>query len=192
MRTVVLSAPGREEISAATRDGLNRQNPGQPWNFFAASGRGAIVDFWAMLRAQAPYTEDLLALEDDIVTARNFLRYVSRWRSLYMTSFFFMAGGGLMPGRPESPTTFGCSQALWFPRRLVELLATMGPPAGARLQDDALGVRLSELRTSVVYHRSLVQHVEAPSLARPGRGRDWIVAPDFVGEDFDCLTLLGV
>src|SRR4051794_3491605 len=106
MRTVVLSAPGREHITAATRDSLIRQNPGEQWNFFAASGRGATADFWAMLRAQKPYTEDLLALEDDIVTARNFLRYVSRWRALYMTSFFFVGGGRLQTGRLESPTTF--------------------------------------------------------------------------------------
>lgn len=190
MRTVVLSAPGREEITWTTLEGLARQNPGQPFEVFRASGTDPIGDFWSMLRAQMAHGEDLLALEDDIVTARNFLAYAARWSSPHMTSFFFLHGGGLEVGRPESPATFGGNQALWFPAALVGDLARYQPHRQPGwLQDNALGYELGLRGERVVYHRSLVQHVGNTSLCRPGRPLGHIVAPDFPGEDFDCLKV---
>jgi hypothetical protein len=191
VKTVVLSAPGREAITEATLLGLARQNPGASFDCFRSRGGDPIRDFWGMLSVQAAHGEDLLALEDDIVTARNFIPYAARWSSSHMTSFFFLHGGGLQVGRPESPATFGGNQALWFPARLVRELARCEPRREPGwLQDNALSYELVRLGELVVYHRSLVQHVGNTSLCRPGRPLGHIVAPDFPGEDFDCLEAL--
>jgi hypothetical protein len=192
VKTIVLSAPGREDITRSTLIRLEGQNAGEPFELFRGTGRGGIADFWSMLRYAAGAGEELLALEDDIVTARNFLRFAARWRAPYMTSFFFLAGGGLRTGRPEDPCTFGGNQALWFPADLVGRVAAATPPAASRLQDDALGAVLSELGEKVIYHRSLVQHTGTVSLCQPGRtlNESGRLAADFVGEAFDCRELL--
>lgn len=189
MKTFVLSAPGREAISWATIANLRRQNPGEPFSVFCAPGRGGIADFWSLLAAAAAAGDDALLLEDDVVTARNFIRFASRWQAPFMTSFFLFGGQQLM--EPEDPRAFGGNQALWFPRGLLAQLAATDPPASGRLQDDALGAVLAERGESVLYHRSLVQHVGEASLCRPGH-KFMPRAPDFVGEDFDCLTLPGL
>jgi len=168
---------------------LASQNPGQQIEVYRAAGRGGIPDFWQMLTFCCS-GDDLLALEDDVITARNFIRYVAAWRAPHVTSFFFMCGGGLAPGRPEDPRTFGYNQALWFPAHLLKQIAAARPPATARFQDDALGAVLAELGEKVIYHRSLVQHEGTVSICQPGRTLEDRRAPDFVGVDFDCLSLL--
>src|SRR6185369_12269097 len=189
MRTVVLSAPGRTATTHAMLHALERQNPGQPFEVFTATGRDPIKDFWSMLRVEAFRGGDVLFLEDDIRTARNFLAYVARWRSPHLTSFFFAGGGRLCTGRAFSAVDFGYAQALWFPEALLKLLSLGGPPRG-RLQDDALGGLLHRLGEQVFYHRSLVQHVGRTSLCTPGATLERRTAADFPGEDFDCLSLL--
>lgn len=190
MRTIVLSAPGREAQSRAMLNHLRHQNPGELYQVHRSSGTDPIGDFWELFQHCTYVGEDLLALEDDIVTARNFLRYVERWDSPHMTSFCFMGGNGTRQGVPESPATFGGNQALWFPSDLVADLAMCEPPRERGwLQDNALACQLQQLGECVFYHRpSLVQHLEGPSIAAPGR--PWHPrAVDFPGEAFDCLSL---
>lgn len=190
MRTIVLSAPGRELASRAALNSLRLQNPGELYYVHRSTGADPIGDFWELFRQYAYVGEDLLALEDDVVTARNFLAYAARRRSPHLTSFCFMGGQGTEQGRPQSAATFGGNQALWFPARLVATLAAREPlrPPGW-LQDNALAHELQVLGECVYYHRpSLVQHLEGPSIAAPGR-RWHPRAVDFPGEAFDCLSL---
>lgn len=189
MVTWILSAPGREETTGAMLSSLAFQNPDAELRLYTASGRTAIGDFWGMLRQVHRETPgcDLLALEDDIVTARNFIAYARRWEAPCLTSFF--NGRGFPEGLRDAKL-FGFNQALKFPARLLERLAggELRAPIG-RFQDDALAWELQRLGEPVYYHRSLVQHVGAQSLAHPGEGLEGRTASDFVGEDFDCLTL---
>lgn len=190
MVTFILRAPGRDATSDAMLDRVFDQNPGEMVTVYAASGRSAIGDFWGMLHAvrrECPGF-DLLALEDDITMARNFISYARRWQADVLTSFF--NGRGFPEGLRDAKM-FGFNQALKFPARLLEQL-THDPgriPIG-RFQDDALAWELQRLEEPVYYHRSLVQHVGSDSLAHPGEGLEGRTAADFVGEDFDCLTFL--
>lgn len=190
MRTVVLSAPGREEITGAALAAIERQNPGEKLFPYFAPGNGGKRDFWQMLHYEARVDagDDLLILEDDITTARNFIAYARRWPSTYFTSFF---NGRRQPEGPRSAELFGFSQAIKVPWRIVEQLVAGGPepPTLGRHQDDALAWELQRLGELVHYHRSLVQHIGARSLCSPGDRLDGFrVAVDFVGEGFDCLA----
>ncbi len=190
MVTMVLRAPGRDATSETMLDALFDQNPAEQVTVYAASGRTAIGDFWGMLhtaRRGSPGC-DLLALEDDIVTARNFIAYARRWQADCLTSFF--NGRGFPEGLRDAKL-FGFNQALKIPARLLEQLTqdVQRVPVG-RFQDDALAWELQRLGEPVYYHRSLVQHVGAQSLVKPGQTLEGRTASDFVGEDFDCLTLL--
>lgn len=194
MRTIVLTAPGREEITGATFARLERQNPGEKLFPYFAPGTGGKRDFWAMLHYEARVGpgDDLLILEDDIITARNFIAYARRWPSHLFTSFF--NGRRRDTSRqPERAECFGFTQAIKVPARLVEQLVAGGPeaPARGRHQDDALAIELQRLGERVWYHRSLVQHVGHQSIVMPGEKLEGNrVADDFVGEDFDCLSQL--
>ena len=190
MRTIVLSAPGREPQSRAMLNNLRHQNPGEHYHVLRPPAGDPIGSFWWLLDCAAAAGGDLLALEDDISTARNFLAYAAGWRCPSMTSFCFMGAQGTEQGRPQSPETFGGNQALWFPAPLVAKLAAREPlRLPGWLQDNALAHELQVLGECVYYHRpSLVQHLEGPSIAAPGR-RWHPHAIDFPGEAFDCLSL---
>lgn len=193
MKTVVLTAPGRHEITRTMLAALERQNPGEPFEVFRAPGAGGKRDFWAMLdHAATIWPGDLLLLEDDIITARNFIAYARRWRCEHFTTFFNSKGYPPID-HPVGPATFfHFSQAIWIPERIVAKLTINGPtpPQLGVNQDDALGWELARLELRVWYHPSLVQHVGDQSLACPGEKLDgYRVARDFVGEGFDCLQL---
>lgn len=186
----VLSKPGREEISYRTFTGLTRQNPGVPFWIYRASS-GPIVDFWDHLRAHRG-CESLLALEDDIVTARNFFRYAEAWSSPHVTLFFHRNRTTL--GRPVRAERLTFTQAVKIPGQVLERLCALErkigryPEEGG--QDDDLARALLALDEPVVYHPSLVQHVGDVSVGWPGAKLDGRRALDFPGEDFDCLELL--
>lgn len=190
MRVAVLSGPGREARTWATLEQLAKQNPGVPFNVFRSSGRDPIGDFWALLELGRLAGGDLLALEDDIVTARNFLRYAARWRSPFVTSFFHPRRGVEL-GQPARADGHAFNQAIKIPRAMLELLLQRPParrPGSA--QDDALGEALASRGLPIVYHRSLVQHLGAVSTIWGDKttleGR---TAVDFPGLEFDCLSI---
>lgn len=188
MKVVVLSGAGREEQSFRAIEELGLQNPGFPFWVYRSDVRGPREEFWCMLRAAWTQGEDVLALEDDIVTARNFFRYAERWPSPHVTSFFHAGRPTL--GEPVSAEGFSFCQAVKFPCSLLVRLFFAKPRQheGAG-QDDDLGFRLQDLGEPVVYHRSLVQHVGAESLSWPGLTLAHRGAMDFPGLDFDCLSI---
>jgi hypothetical protein len=183
-----ISAHPCPPITGRTLAQLVAQNPDQQLRIFSNPPGNAIADYWRLLRLAAAAGESALILEDDILSARRFIAYVRTWQSPHMTSFF-VAGGVRRTGRPEHPRDFGFSQALWFPWLVLDQLTRTEPPQKAVGWDHALAIVLGQLGESVVYHRSLVQHVGDVSLYRPGRTLEGLTAIDFVGEDFDCLSL---
>ncbi len=190
MRIVVLSFAGREEQTARALAGLNRQNPGVPYLVWRTDDRDGIGDFHRIVQLAAASGESLLFLEDDIVTARNFFRYASRWPRECVTSFFHTPRVRTL-GVPVPAHGFQMSQALKVPAHVARAIAVGGrrllAGSGAG-QDDELAACLCNLQERVIYHRSLVQHVGAVSVAwGPGRSLEHRTADDFPGEDFDCL-----
>jgi len=191
---MAISAPGREAATVAMLQALERQNPGEPFWLYRDAERPSLNPFYRMLLTAAAQSDDVLFLEDDIVTARNFIRYAARWASPHVTSFFHVNRPVL--GSPVSPVGFSFAQAVKLPAAVVARMIdnTAGIAAGrihAGGHDDEIGYALEALDERVIYHRSLVQHVGDVSLAwGPGRTLDHRVARDFPGEGFDCLSLV--
>lgn len=187
---MIISAPGRAATTIEMVTALERQNPGEPFWIYRSPERPSIGPFYELLRAAAG--DDVLLLEDDIVTARNFIRFAAAWPSPHVTSFFHVSRQRL--GEPVSPVDFSFAQAVKLPCRVVSrMLGRAGRPhrqhGGGH--DDEIGYALEELGEQVIFHRSLVQHVGATSLAwGPDRTLEHRTARDFPGEAFDCLTLL--
>lgn len=189
MIVVVNSCPGREEQSYETFTWLTRQNPGFPIWIYRCRIPDSVGEFWRMLEAFKDH--DVLALEDDVITARNFFAYAAElWTSPHVTSFFHPHAGSIV-GRPTSPQGFHFTQAIKFPRAiLARLLATPQRKHEGMGQDDDIGFRLHDLREPVIYHPTLVQHTGRRSLFwGPERSLEYREAKDFPGLDFDCLTI---
>ena len=189
LRVLMLCAPGREAQSFAALTALERQNPGWPIWVYRSPLRRPITEFWRML---APHRgSDVLALEDDITSVRGFFDYVADlWRSPHVTSFFHVNRPIL--GVPVSARIFSYCQAVKLPAAILGRLLDTSPPPHGGGQDDDLGMRLEILREPVVYHRSLVQHLGAVSLAWHGMPLDGREARDFPGEDFDLAQLFPI
>jgi hypothetical protein len=184
LRTVVFSFPGREADTLAMLQALERQNPGEAVWLYRSSVRPSIEPFYEVLRAAAG--DDVLFLEDDIITARNFIRYAARWASPHVTSFFHVNRPRL--GEPVPAAGFSFAQAVKLPAPVIAqmLAATRRLHGGGH--DDEIGWSLAALGLEVVYHRSLVQHVGAASACwGPEVTLAHRAALDFPGEGFDCL-----
>jgi len=189
MKIAILSAPGREEISARCFVQLRDRNPGVPFWIYRAGGTDPIRDFFAMLDASRG--SDLLALEDDVISCRNFFAYADCWYTPHLTSFFH-GPRKVVLGVPQTARGFLFNQAIKIPARVLDGVCAVGPrvrPGAA--QDDALAEALAILDEPVIYHRTLVQHIGATSMIWPASVTlDHRTALDFPGEDFDALTLL--
>jgi hypothetical protein len=182
LKIAMLSAPGREATTWGTIAALERQNPGVAFWIFRSPLRPSVGDFWSMLRAFGG--DDVLFLEDDITSARNFFRYAEAWRAPHVTSFFHTRRPVL--GVPVDGADFSFAQAVKVPGALLDRLSAA--PRRGQGHDDDLGCALHAIGEKVIYHRSLVQHTGTLSLAwGPDRTLDHRVASDFVGEDYDCL-----
>ena len=198
MRTMVISAPGRETTTLRTIMQLEEQNPGEPFWVYRSAEKPSIGPFYEMLRAACDGhtccdddSEDVLFLEDDIVTARNFIRYVRELPTRFVTSFFHVAHQRRILDRPVEPYGFTFAQAVKFPARVVAKMVNVAIRPHGGGHDDEIGYALTSIGEHVVYHRSLVQHTGNISLAwGPQQTLEHRVAMDFPGEDFDCLTLL--
>lgn len=194
MKTMVMSAPGRETTTMAMVAALERQNPGEAFWVYRTRNH-PVWSFYEILRAAAVVDaggvgfDDVLFLEDDVVTALNFIRYARELPTRFVTSFFHVGRTDI--DKPTSPRGFFFSQAMKFPARVVAQLVARAARVHGEGTDDEIGVALDALGEHVVYHRSVVQHVGTRSIAwGPEKTLEKRVADDFVGEDFDCLTLL--
>src|SRR5262245_41016639 len=165
MRVMVMSTPGRELVTARMLADWHRQNPTSPpvW-VHSSTVKPGIVAFYEMLEASDG--DDVLFLEDDIVTARNFVEYARQWDAGWVTSFFHV--GRLVLNTPVSATGFSLSQAVKLPAGVIARMLSRRRRAHHYThrggQDDEIGAALSALGELVVYHRSLVQHVGAESV----------------------------
>jgi hypothetical protein len=156
-------------------------------------------DLWWML-PHVPTGDDLILLEDDIEPCRNLVPYLEVWRTPPGAAFTTFFNGrrvcpGLQPALGPDGRGFWFSQCLKLPASFVELAAATDVSAGRYSvgQDVALGRVAADAGLGVWYHTSLVQHVGEESVGAPGSrltGRR-APAPDFVGPDFNALTLLG-
>jgi len=188
-----MSTPGREATTARMLTDLHRQNPSasRVW-LYSSTVKPSVEPFYEMLAAHGG--EDVLFLEDDIVTARNFVAYAMAWTSPYVTSFFNVARTTTRVAVPAIGFSF--SQAVKLPAAVVRKILDWGWLTRRRIvagvgHDDEIGRALSALGELVVYHRSLVQHVGERSMCwGPERTLMHRTANDFVGEEFDCLSLL--
>lgn len=211
---VVFSRPGREALTAATVRALEDHGGAHhlpydqkalfwvgetpppamlPWRAicFPQPPGGGPADFWLMLRT-VPTDQDLIVFEDDVAPCRNAVRYIAdRWVSPNFTSFFNPRGWpvGL---RWLGDQGFACTQAIKIPAALAQRLASSDPSATHRPPRQDFDLCLSDLLRSwkepVHYHRSIVQHQLGPRAN--GKPRAPLQAADFVGADFDALTLL--
>jgi len=219
MIAVVYAVPGREDITRATLEHLSKQGPGfLVWHSdglvpapFKVKGwpvirsgpvRGGDLDYWDVLRfcSEVAPGEPALIMEDDILPCRNFLPYVKEWAGLYRefaTSFYNFRSQppGILYDIPF--TGWWGNQAMWYPPRILEMLLAVDPislrryPEKPRSQDFSVGDVLKRNWQKVYVHRSLVQHVGYQSTIGPGRlVGNRKPATDYVGEDFDALTLL--
>jgi hypothetical protein len=185
VKVVVMSKPGREPTTMQMLLDLDRQNPGVPVWLYRSTAPG-VPAFYEILAAAGH--GDLLFLEDDIVTTRNFLRYAAAWQSPHLTSFFHVTRPLL--GAPVPARGFSFSQAVKLPSRVIAMLRATPRIMHGGGQDDEIGHALGALGEPVIYHRSLVQHVGAISVTWGGMTLAHRAALDFPGEDFDCLSLL--
>jgi len=184
---MVISAPGRDSTTFDMVTALEAQNPGQSLWLYRSPIHPSIGPFYEMLRAAG--RDDVLFLEDDIVTARNFILYAARWQSPHVTSFFHANRPTL--GTPVSPVGFSFAQAVKLPAPVIAWMLEAPRHQHGGGHDDEIGFALEAIGEPVVFHRSLVQHVGAISLAwGPGRTLEHRAARDFPGLQFDCLTLL--
>jgi hypothetical protein len=200
---VVFSRPGREELTAETVRALEEHGGGHrlpleskclfwvgetpppptPWRalIFPQPPGGSVPDFWRLLRALPDL--DLVVLEDDIRPCRNAVPYMEWWPSLLFTSFYNPRGLAVGPRNENECFTY--SQAIKIPRALAARLRAEDPAqTGRRDHDNAIGMLLLKWRAPIYYHRSLVEHVGAPSIIR-GSGTRPKAPPDFVGLDYD-------
>lgn len=164
---------------------LERQNPGEAFYVYRAPGT-AIAAFYDILDASGGH--DVLFLEDDIITARNFIRYAAAWPQPHVTSFFHPRRAGMVPVPPRD---FLFAQAVKIPAVVGALMLTAPRFAHTGGHDDEIGHALTLLNEKVIYHPTLVQHVGEVSLAwGPNRTLADRVSDSFPGEAFDCLSLL--
>lgn len=194
MKVVIMSAPGRELVTLATIENIERQNPGEPFAVYRTRNH-PVWSFYEILRGALVVDndgirfDDVLFLEDDIVTARNFIRYARELPTRFATSFFNVKR--LVIGEAVSATGFAFSQAIKFPGAVVAKLVTAAVSPRGQGTDDEVGTALAVVGEPVVYHRSLVQHVGDRSIAwGPEKTLDHRAAVDYVGDEFDCMTLL--
>ncbi len=164
--------------------------------------RGGDVDYWDAIRyaSQIAPGEDILMMEDDIVACRNFVPYVDARRAFWkhVTTFYNLRRWPEGP-RPIPVEGFWGSQALVLPSRLVPRICAADPIARrprpdkkGGCQDIVLGNLLKEWEEPISVHRSLVRHIGVKSICNPGASLTGARAPakDYVGDDFDALTLL--
>jgi hypothetical protein len=216
---VVTAIPGRLEVTARTIEALDGRGGartcgerkvlfwtglGHPPSFPGWSAlwlprvpTGGKNDFWWMLQ-RVPRGEDLTVIEDDVDPCRNLLPYLEQWQTPAPCAFTtFFNGRRLSPGAhpalgPDG-RGFWFSQCLKLPAPFVALAAATDVSAGrySNGQDVALGRIAADAGVDVWYHTSLVQHVGHQSTV-PGQTLTGKRAPaiDFVGADFDALSLL--
>jgi hypothetical protein len=203
---VVFSRPGREADTAETVAQLESHGGGHalphdektlfwvgesppprvPWRCICFPQRpaGSVADFWLLLRTLRGRA--LVVLEDDVRACRNALPYMEQWGAPTLSSFYNLRGFAPGPRLLDSQG-FCYSQAIKLPAELVDALADVGPPPNVRDHDIAIGKRIGD--TLVWYHRSLVRHVGA--VRADGRRSPVTKNPaDYVGDDFDALSLL--
>jgi hypothetical protein len=186
---MVISAPGRDDTTNEMVRALERQNPGGPFWVYRSGESPSIGPFYEMLRASGG--EDVLFLEDDIVTARNFIRYARELPTRFVTSFFHVPHQRRTLDVPSPAYGFSFAQAVKLPARVVAMMLVAKLYKHGGGHDDEIGYALTGLGEPVVYHRSLVQHIGARSLAwGPDVTLENRTANDFPGTEFDCLSLL--
>ncbi len=196
MKTMVISRPGRDDTTIAMIAALERQNPGEPFWVYRSDESPSIGPFYEMLKAAANGIgsggyDDVLFLEDDIITARNFIRYARELTTRFVTSFFHVPHQKRVLDVPSPAYGFSFAQAVKLPARVVAMMLAAKLYKHGGGHDDEIGYALTGLGEPVVYHRSLVQHVGERSLAwGPDTTLVNRVAADFPGAEFDCLTLL--
>lgn len=207
---VVFSRPGRETITAQTvhalesHGGLHATEAGNRWLFWIGltppprlpigwqcfalvrEPRGSVADFWELLHTFPG--EDLSVFEDDVLPCRNAAIYIERWDCATMTTFFNPHGHPVGSRRLSPTTGFVYSQAIKIPRAVAAKLRGADPSKLGVDHDVAIGIALNG--EHVFYHRSLVEHVGLrrvdgkPCAPRPR------YAPDYVGSEFDALSLM--
>jgi hypothetical protein len=162
--------------------------PPSPWRAicFPQTPGGSVADFWLLLRTFQG--RDLVVLEDDVFPCRNAVPYMARWDVPRFTSFFNPRGFPVGP-RTVANECFTYSQAMKIPRALAERLRVADPAStGVHDHDNAIGKLLIGWGEPVYYHRSLVEHLALHSVGRVSGPRP-LTPPDYVGRDFDALTL---